>query len=255
MEEDSRICEPGPSQGFSTDRNRVPIPATQDIPPSRPIDEEGETEYGVRRSISCSQLAAWNSQLCEKNYVICPVNNCGLMFHGVPQIQNHYVNCTGRCNSAMLKCSRCHAVVAVDHLYHHMKAMHQLEPSRHPSSDSSSSEVARATGAIEGNRSSQKAGKPLLPSSAASSGATAVVSEDEDGRDFHRYSTLGTSKLCPPSKLHHVHEQLEVRWKQDIITTGCATCPVEGCISSFQLSMVFVLHFQQCCRGFKPQEL
>ncbi|KAK8731379.1 hypothetical protein OTU49_007577 [Cherax quadricarinatus] len=203
MEEDSGIFEPGPSQGFFTERSKVPIYTSEQddipVPPSRPRDEDGDSEYGVQRSISRSQLTAWNTQLYEKNYVICPLPNCGLMFHGAPQIQNHYVNCNGRCDSAVLKCSRCQAMVLMDHMHQHMKAMHHLEQSRHPSSDSSSSEVARVTGALEGKRSSHKSGRHLV-ASATASGATPVVSEDDDGRDFHQCSTCGTSKLCPSSK-------------------------------------------------------
>ncbi|KAG7167791.1 hypothetical protein Hamer_G010187 [Homarus americanus] len=182
MEEDNGMGEPGPSRGFPADRNRVPVYASHHrnvIPPSRPRDEESDSEYGVRRSISCAQLSAWNSQLYEKNYVICPLPNCGLMFHGAPQIQNHYVNCTGRCESAVVKCGRCQAVVSTDHMHQHMKTMHHSEPSRHPSSDSSSSEVARATGALEGKRSNQKSGRLLIPSAAVPPGVSAVVSSFE----------------------------------------------------------------------------
>lgn len=57
--------------------------------------QDDDSEYGVRRSIGCEQLADWNAQLYEKSYVKCPLPNCGIMFHGATQIQNHYVNCTG----------------------------------------------------------------------------------------------------------------------------------------------------------------
>lgn len=50
---------------------------------------------GVGRSITVEQLAAWNAQLRQEAYVVCPVSGCGLMFHSAPQIQGHYVTCYG----------------------------------------------------------------------------------------------------------------------------------------------------------------
>ncbi|XP_071535323.1 LOW QUALITY PROTEIN: uncharacterized protein [Panulirus ornatus] len=257
MDEDNKMAEPGPSTGCSNDRSGIPVCTTHHrdiIPPSRPRDEGSDSEYGVRRSISCEQLATWNSQLYEKNYVICPLPNCGLMFHGAPQIQNHYVNCTGRYDGAVLKCVHCQAVVAADHMYQHMKAMHHSEPSPHLSSDSGSSEVARVTGIIEGGgRSNQKSGRFLLGSVAVPPGASTIVSDDEDGRDFHRYSIYGISKGCPPASMCN-QEQLERQWSQEIATTGCATCPIEGCHLNFPTVNSISLHFQHCCRSPKPHE-
>lgn len=129
------------------------------VPPSRPRDEDDDSEYGVRRSIGCEQLADWNAQLYEKSYVKCPLPNCGIMFHGATQIQNHYVNCTGRCDDAIIECNHCQAIVTADQIQQHLKIMHRLDQSPQPSSDSGSSEVARATGIMERERRpSQKSG-------------------------------------------------------------------------------------------------
>ncbi|XP_047476446.1 uncharacterized protein LOC125030435 isoform X2 [Penaeus chinensis] len=234
MDGDSGPNEPGPSRNiaggphFMSERMDL-------VPPSRPRDEDDDSEYGVRRSISCEQLADWNAQLYEKSYVKCPLPNCGIMFHGATQIQNHYVNCTGRCEDAIIECNHCQAIVTTDQIQQHLKIMHRLDQSPQPSSDSGSSEVARATGIMEREcRPGQKSG-----------GSSVVGAEEEEGRDFQM------SETCVETKDHHSfkfvnQDQMERQWVHELSVSGCATCPMEGCHLTFPSMSGIIQHFQHC---------
>ncbi|XP_069990195.1 uncharacterized protein [Penaeus vannamei] len=235
MDGDSGPNEPGPSRNiaggphFMSERMDL-------VPPSRPRDEDDDSEYGVRRSIGCEQLADWNAQLYEKSYVKCPLPNCGIMFHGATQIQNHYVNCTGRCDDAIIECNHCQAIVTADQIQQHLKIMHRLDQSPQPSSDSGSSEVARATGIMERER---------RPSQKSGVGSSVVGAEEEDGRDFQ------ISENCVETKDHHSfkfvnQDQMERQWVHELNASGCATCPVEGCHLTFPSMSGIIQHFQHC---------
>ncbi|MPC66003.1 hypothetical protein E2C01_060146 [Portunus trituberculatus] len=68
-----------------------------------PEDEEGQFEAGVGRSITVELLATWNTQLRREATARCPVAGCGITFHSAPQIQSHYVTCSG-VSSATIHC-------------------------------------------------------------------------------------------------------------------------------------------------------
>ncbi|XP_042881507.1 uncharacterized protein LOC122259064 isoform X2 [Penaeus japonicus] len=236
MDGDNGPNEPGPSRTIAGGPHFI-SECMDLVPPSRPRDEDEDSEYGVRRSISCDQLAEWNAQLYEKSYVKCPLPNCGIMFHGATQIQNHYVNCTGRCEDAIIECNHCQAIVTTDQIQQHLKIMHCLDQSPQPSSDSGSSEVARATGIMEREcRPNHKGGGV---------GSSVVGAEEEEGRDFR------LSENCIESKDHHSfkfvnQDQVERQWVHELSTSGCATCPVEGCHLTFPSMSGIIQHFQHC---------
>ncbi|XP_037775363.1 uncharacterized protein LOC119572365 isoform X2 [Penaeus monodon] len=236
MDGDSGPNEPGPSRNIAGGPHFI-SERMDLVPPSRPRDEDDDSEYGVRRSISCEQLADWNAQLYEKSYVKCPLPNCGIMFHGATQIQNHYVNCTGRCEDAIIECNHCQAIVTTDQIQQHLKIMHRLDQSPQPSSDSGSSEVARATGIMEREcRPSQKSGGV---------GSSVVGAEEEEGRDFQM------SETCVETKDHHSfkfvnQDQMERQWVHELSVSGCATCPMEGCHLTFPSMSGIIQHFQHC---------
>ena len=69
---------------------------------SAKCQQEGQFEAGVGRIITVELLAAWNTQLRQEASARCPVAGCGITFHSAPQIQSHYVTCSGVSSAASL---------------------------------------------------------------------------------------------------------------------------------------------------------
>ncbi|KAG0711106.1 hypothetical protein GWK47_021338 [Chionoecetes opilio] len=87
-------------------------------------NQESQFEVGVGRSITVELLAAWNAQLRQEACALCPVSGCGLMFHSAPQIQSHYVTCSGKPDGCVVRCEQCQARVPSSLLAHHNRVMH-----------------------------------------------------------------------------------------------------------------------------------